>query len=355
MRTTMILVCGLLSVTAAACGPSWEDGARALARAEAAGARAYAPTELAAAREALERARSGESEEGLRDALVLAGAAEARAVEVAQSVTRESSSLRALQEDGALETARRAEARESRAQERRSVALPEGTPVVTPLAVEEARKVGGGWWLVDVRSPQAYARGHAAGAMRLSPLELAHVQVPAGTRLALYADGDDNPVLSEAVRALRGRDFHAYAVVVGGLAGWLAAGLAHAGEPPREGRVATESVTPAALHDLLASPGRAPVVLDTRSVTLHAAGRVPGSVHADLASLRRWSGRLPGDRPAVVYGADEASTRRAAEVLVRAGVTTTRRLEGGLGGWVASGYALETSTRQVSVLAGEAP
>ena len=104
-------------------------------------------------------------------------------------------------------------------------------------------------------------------------------------------------------------------------------------------------IDPADLAALRAA-GRAPVVVDTRSLPAWQQGRVPGAVHipgADLAS--RATAVLPDrDADIVVYcwGPGCNGATKAAHALAELGYSRVRELIGGFEYWVREGFAIQS-------------
>jgi membrane protein DedA with SNARE-associated domain/rhodanese-related sulfurtransferase len=100
------------------------------------------------------------------------------------------------------------------------------------------------------------------------------------------------------------------------------------------------------LNDMLASDER-PLIVDVRSLSSQAQGRIPGAVwidnHAFDESLKA---SALGDRighEVIVYCAcpNEASAATVAKKLMQAGFTRVRPLSGGIEAWIEKGYDVE--------------
>jgi rhodanese-related sulfurtransferase/glyoxylase-like metal-dependent hydrolase (beta-lactamase superfamily II) len=111
----------------------------------------------------------------------------------------------------------------------------------------------------------------------------------------------------------------------------------------------------AALHQLAPpKPMRAPevlriqsegaIVLDTRPVMQFAVAHVPGSIHIGLSGqFASWAARILGlDRHIILVGEDADQLRESQMRLARVGIEKVDAyLEGGITGWVESGYELD--------------
>jgi membrane protein DedA with SNARE-associated domain/rhodanese-related sulfurtransferase len=105
------------------------------------------------------------------------------------------------------------------------------------------------------------------------------------------------------------------------------------------------------LNDLIKRDMR-PLIVDVRSASGSAQGRIPGAVWIDNRSfddsLRQRGLHERTADEVIVYCAcpNEASAAMVAKQLMRAGFRRVRPLAGGIDAWVARGYALETAPTQ---------
>jgi rhodanese-related sulfurtransferase len=97
--------------------------------------------------------------------------------------------------------------------------------------------------------------------------------------------------------------------------------------------------------------GNGPVVIDTRSATAWAQGRIPGALHVPGPELERNAPLLLPDRGAdiVVYcwGPGCNGSTRAARTLVSLGYLRVRELIGGFEYWVREGLAIEMDAGRI--------
>jgi membrane protein DedA with SNARE-associated domain/rhodanese-related sulfurtransferase len=106
----------------------------------------------------------------------------------------------------------------------------------------------------------------------------------------------------------------------------------------------------------LVDAGRAPIVVDVRSVTAQSLEprRIPGAINVATDSMEQHLKELPRNREIVLYCTcpNEASAAKVAKLLVSHGFKHVRPLHGGLDAWIAAGYAVETITdTRVSIVA----
>ena len=97
--------------------------------------------------------------------------------------------------------------------------------------LEALRRSGGPVVAIDLRSAEAYRRGHLPGARSIPLRELSTriVEVPAAGRVVLYADTPEEG--GAAFAALRLRGHRNMTVLEDGFAGWSRRGLPVEGEP----------------------------------------------------------------------------------------------------------------------------
>ncbi|MEM9177047.1 MAG: rhodanese-like domain-containing protein [Myxococcota bacterium] len=99
-------------------------------------------------------------------------------------------------------------------------------------------------------------------------------------------------------------------------------------------------ITPEAL---VSSPPTGAVILDVRSPREYAEGHVPGAINLphDQVSLRIAELGLESDPPIVVYCERGRRAGIAEAVLLEAGFSDVRHLEGDMSGWRAAGRPTE--------------
>ncbi len=102
--------------------------------------------------------------------------------------------------------------------------------------------------------------------------------------------------------------------------------------------------SPVRAPDVLRMQKEGAVVLDTRPVQQFAVAHVPGSVHIGLSGqFASWAARVLGlDKRIILVGEDADHLRESQLRLARVGIEKVDAyLEGGIAGWVESGYELE--------------
>lgn len=99
-----------------------------------------------------------------------------------------------------------------------------------------------------------------------------------------------------------------------------------------------------------------PLVVDVgTSLGQQARGRIPGAVLLDLDTIGRGDYAFPRDRVVVFYCAcpNEASARRAVQLLAVRGHTNVRPLIGGIDGWIAAGHPVDSTPPASGALAAD--
>ena len=204
----------------------------------------------------------------------------------------------------------------------RIVALNRGPFVSAPEPLDELGSADGAV-VLDVRDPEAFARGHVPGAINV-PLGVSRFATKAGfvlcdgDRIAIHATSDADA--DRAARALRAVGFLE-------LAGRLA-------EPETSEHV--EPVDIDELERLLAGGGAR--VVDVREKDERDDGYIAGSMHMPYRLLRACGEDLAaGDAPVVTICESGERAGIAASVLAHEGVNARPVLGGGIPDWQARG------------------
>jgi hydroxyacylglutathione hydrolase len=198
-------------------------------------------------------------------------------------------------------------------------------PPLLPVG-EVLRLQAGGAAVLDVRSPEEFARGHLRGS----------VNVGLDGRFAEYAAqvvGGDIVVVCDPGRARDARMRLARVgldSVVGALEAPEAAFVEHPEATGTASRLTARQLADAqtALPDL--------VLLDVRGPGERDQGYVEGSVHIPLGQLRDRTGELDPARPVVIYCAAGYRSSIAASLLRSSGFADVSDLIGGYQGWLAA-------------------
>jgi len=204
---------------------------------------------------------------------------------------------------------------------------PRGDGAELVRAVSEGRII-----LLDVRSPQAYARGHVPKSvsapftrMGWGPRLKQWLGAWAATPLALVAD---NPVVARAAReALEREGLTVETVLEQGLAGWEEQGLP---------LVATRDVTADQLRQELDQWA----VIDVREPYEWRSGVIPGAYRIPLGQLQEKLTELDKDRRYAVVCAHGNRSQAAAAFLADAGYQVAN-VVGGMSMWLAGRHPVE--------------
>ncbi|MGH8833532.1 MAG: MBL fold metallo-hydrolase [Actinomycetes bacterium] len=205
---------------------------------------------------------------------------------------------------------------------RRGPQLVTGEPQLTPLAVDDVRRlIADGGYLVDVRPAVDYADGHVPGSIAI-PLRPAYATwlgwlLRPDVPIAIVRNRDQNPadILWPALNI-------GYDRIVGELAGGVAAWTASGGQLRT-----TRQVGPGEVDT--------PVVVDVRQADEHATGHLPGAHLIELGNLSARVEELPAEPTTVMCAHGDRATT-AASLLERDGHSELSILVGGAADWSAA-------------------
>jgi rhodanese-related sulfurtransferase len=199
----------------------------------------------------------------------------------------------------------------------RIVELNRGPFVGSPEPLE-ALNGGAGGAILDVRSAEDFAAGHARGALNV-PIDGGNFPTKAGfvlppdERVVIHAAGAE-----EAQRGARGLR----AVGIFDLAGYVLG-------PPSE-----EQLAPVELEELQRLiETEVALVLDVREPHERDAGYIPGSRNIPYRLVREWAEDLQGGKPVVTICSSGPRAGVAASVLAASGVDARPVLHGGVRDW----------------------
>ena len=203
----------------------------------------------------------------------------------------------------------------------RIVALNRG-PFVGAAEPIQPLNGGGAGAVLDVRSADDFAAGHAKGALSVPvdgggfPTKSAFV-LPEDERVVIHAGSE-----AQAERAAAGLR----SVGIFDLAGYLLA-------PPSQ-----ESTRPVAVEELdgLIDAGEVEI-LDVREPHERDRGYIPGSRNIPYRLVREWADDLEGGKPVVTICSSGARAGVAASVLAAAGIDARPVLHGGIADWAERG------------------
>ncbi len=194
--------------------------------------------------------------------------------------------------------------------------------------------------LIDVRSAEAYARGHLLGAMSIPstflPLWLGIL--PRDIVIVLYDDAGVESAVQ--TRYLRDQGFPEARSLAGGFAAWSQTPNAASymvGVPPS---VSAPAPVPLQPYEMSNGDLRAIylIVIDLRPPSVYATGQTKeghfmGALNITSADLPRWQGLLPKDVDIVLYDQMGEESDRQAQLLGSAGFAKAYSLAGGIDAW----------------------
>jgi hydroxyacylglutathione hydrolase len=203
----------------------------------------------------------------------------------------------------------------------RIVELNRGPFVPAPATIEESEELDPP--ILDIRSAEIFAGGHAAGAFNV-----ALARTGFATKAGFVLEGDERPLIHADTRE-QAEDAAQRLRAVGFLE--LGGYVLHAPE--------TETLQPVEIDELnrlLADD--AVEVIDVRELHERDDGYIPGSRNIPYRLLREYGDELREDgRPVVTICESGARAAVAASVLAAAGVDARPVLHGGIPAWQASG------------------
>lgn len=220
------------------------------------------------------------------------------------------------------------------------------------LAVVSPEDVAG--WLdahhviVDVRPPTEVAKGHIASAVNVPLFQLLQLdrtyrakQVQAAQAVlpglkdkqapvVLYSNALNSPEVPNAYKTVRDWGYKNVAVLAGGYSAW-----AEAGRPTATGKAPTEiayvkRMAPGAVEaerfTTLVENGKA-VVLDVRTPSEVATGKIAGAMAIPLEQLTANLARVPKDKPVLIHCASGARAGMAYKALKEQGFDNVQFLD----------------------------
>jgi len=199
----------------------------------------------------------------------------------------------------------------------RIVELNRGPFVGAPEAIQPLNG-GGGGAILDVRSADDFAAGHAEGALSVPVggggfATKAAFVLPEGERVVVHAAGEGQ--VARAVSGLR-------SVGIFELSGYLIG-------PPAQERIAAVELDE--LERLLG--GEEVEVLDVREPHERDQGYIPGSRNIPYRLVREWVDDLQGAKPVVTICSTGSRAGVAASVLAAAGIDARPVIHGGVADW----------------------
>jgi len=224
--------------------------------------------------------------------------------------------------------------------ERRTLAIVGYVRDAAPYESSASTLHAGFYILIDLRTPEEYARGHLLGAINIPFPALTSWLDRLPKRLTIYFYDATGQQAAQATQMLRDQGFYAVQAVAGGLLGWWyamgdafivwAEGVEPI-PPPGEPYYGGNTVKPQELANSYQ------VILDLRAPEAFAAGHFPGAVNLSLQEVPDWAQALPssGTGRLYIWVVDEDGTVacQAAQWLRGSGYPHARCVIGGLHQW----------------------
>jgi len=211
-----------------------------------------------------------------------------------------------------------------------TVALGAGS--VSTTEVRRWQETRTAFYLLDVRSGQAFARKHLQGAVNIPAFVVHKKGLPKTDTLVLYDSGVGSTEARGAAERLSAVGYGKVYILDGGFARWEANGLPV--EAPL-GIISTklvESITVTELQQVIQDRG-AMTLVDLREALLFQIGSIPGAQSVPRSAFAKASAGWQRDELVVLFDGGDSEAERQAEVLRRAGFKLIRFLHGGYPEW----------------------
>ncbi|MBI3969377.1 MAG: sulfurtransferase [Chloroflexi bacterium] len=239
------------------------------------------------------------------------------------------------------------------------IAEREGLPATSVAELQRLPRSGELYYVVDVRLPEEYERGHIPGAVSAPGGQLVltsedTIAVPDAT-IVLTCDARARATVGALLYKEMG--FPNVSFLDGGTAAWVAAGLPlETGRPLPEiagldaARAQTRTLQPAELKAKL-DGGAGVAIVDVRGSGDYALGHVAGSSWIPRGRLELRVGEVVPDRSTPVVTVCDSGIRStlAAGTLRAHGYEDVAVLDGGIDAWRAAGLPLEEGLRGADV------
>jgi rhodanese-related sulfurtransferase len=208
-------------------------------------------------------------------------------------------------------------------------------------------------YLLDVRNPEEFERGHLPGAVSAPGGQLIQATdtfIAVHPSLIVLADNDGVRATMTAAWLVQMGHEEVYV-----LADDQVQAATSRGPAPVEllagAAVCDASVTPAELRDMIA--GGSVQVVDFDSSLRYREGHIPGAWHIVRSRLAEQLKKVPATELLVFTANEEALARLAAADASKLIKTPVRVLGGGTAAWGAAGYALETGDARMTGVADD--
>lgn len=207
-----------------------------------------------------------------------------------------------------------------------------GAGLVSPSEVRRWQEQKTEFYLLDVRSGQAFNRKHIQGAINI-PAFIAHKKgLPKGDTLVLYDSGIGSTEARNAAEKMSAAGYGKLFLLDGGLARWEANGLPLNAPMGVIDTKLVEAITVTELQQVVRD-GNALTLVDLREPLMFLVGSIPGAQSAPAATVPKASVGWQKDELVVLYDGGNNEAERQAEKLRRAGFKLIRFLHGGYPEW----------------------
>jgi rhodanese-related sulfurtransferase len=213
-----------------------------------------------------------------------------------------------------------------------AVTVASGAGLVSSAEVRRWQETQTVFYLLDVRSGQAFGRKHIQGAINI-PAFIAHKKgLPKGDTLVLYDSGIGSTEARNAAEKMSAVGYGKVFLLEGGFALWEAAGLPVDAPLGALDTKLVEAITVVEFNQALRD-GIAMTLVDLRESAMFKAGSIPGARSAPPAAIPKASTGWRKDALLVLFDGGDNEAERQAEMLRRAGYKLIRFLYGGYPEW----------------------
>ena len=203
---------------------------------------------------------------------------------------------------------------------------------VQPAEIQRRQEDKTPFYLVDVRSAQAYARKHIAGAISIPAFVVSRKGLPKGDSIVLYDGGIGTTEAALAAERLEAAGYSKVAILEGGLARWETAGFAVGAPTGRLNEALIEALSSEELGRIDRNIFEL-ILIDLRDAAAFKAGTVTGARNLQPATLLSASAAWQKNAVIVLFDGGTREPEHQAEQLRRAGFKLVRFLYGGYPAW----------------------
>ena len=211
-------------------------------------------------------------------------------------------------------------------------AVASATGLVSPDELRRWQETKPGFYLLDVRSQQAYTRKHLPGAIHIPAFVVHKKGFPKGETFVLYDSGIGTTEGLDAAEKMSGAGYGKVFLLDGGLARWESAGLPIDAPLGVLSVKLVEAISVTELqHEL--RYGTAMTLVDLRDAAQFKVGSISGALNVPGAVTGEALAGWQKDALVVLFDSGTGEAEKQAETVRRAGFKLIRFLYGGYPEW----------------------